>query len=95
IKIIPVDENMLIMTVPYTWLANGARSLPLFQTPSFLAVINSTGGIITKNLIEIYFLISFNVTNNLYDYPILKLNLAISTPNIITEILDVNKKLLE
>ncbi|CAI2166465.1 1523_t:CDS:2, partial [Funneliformis geosporum] len=95
IEIIPVDENMPIMTVPYAGLADDARSLPLFQTPSFPALINSTGDIVTEeDPIETYSLKPFNVTNDLYDYPTLKLNLATPTPNIITEILDVNKKLL-
>ncbi|CAG8587283.1 7511_t:CDS:2 [Funneliformis mosseae] len=92
IEIIPIDENMPMMTVPYAGLADDARSLPIFQTPSFPRLLNSTEGAVTEeDPIETYSLKPFNITLNLYDYPFLNLNLATPTQNIITEILDVNR----
>ncbi|CAG8524673.1 4767_t:CDS:2, partial [Funneliformis caledonium] len=95
LEIIPVDENIPTMTVPYAGLADDARSLPLFQTPRFPVLVNLTRNVISKeDPIATFTLKLLNITDGTHDYPFVLLNLATPTSNLITEILDANNKFL-
>ncbi|CAG8435480.1 9995_t:CDS:2 [Funneliformis mosseae] len=99
LEIAPLDENMSIMTVPYAGLADDARSLPLFQTPTFPALVSlfankTIARIKEEDPIKTFTLKLLNETIGLYDYPSVVLNLATPTQMIITEILDDKQSLL-
>ncbi|CAG8655290.1 14913_t:CDS:2 [Funneliformis mosseae] len=78
LEIIPVDENIPTMTVPYARLADDARSLPLFQTLRFPVLVNLIRNVISKeDPIATFTLKLLNITDGTHDYPFDGLNILL------------------
>ncbi|CAG8693704.1 9230_t:CDS:2, partial [Funneliformis mosseae] len=93
LEIIPVDENIPTMTVPYVKTISAI--LDILMTPQFPMLVNLIRNVISKeDLIATFTLKLLNITDGTHDYPFVLLNLATPTSYLITEILDANNKFL-